>query len=372
MTATSAAGRAAAWRRRSGQPPTMRLRRRFLPSFAVAVVAAAGLGACGGEDETTLDVRPSGPTAYISEAEAQGLLESRLKVQYAGPRRSDALSSDLDPQPAVGLRISITPSGEKFDLLVFATSQAARAAEPGIRDSAVVGDGGAFRRAANLVAVFPEQPARVDGYRVVADLFDTLERACARPGSPEFGELCYGTTDVRLPSTESRPDGDDEIGPAGEGTDPDTLLEPGSTVRLGGLAYTPVLSRQLNPKLRPDRSVLEGVDVDQAGGPLEVGVFLRVCNEDGSPRTSTDRFVLKDAFGTRIAPVEPAADNALAYRPRRLAEGECLPEEASAAEKAFGGRALVFLVALKIRRNFPLGLEITAKSGERRTIEVGL
>lgn len=350
----------------------MRRHRRSLFTLTVAVVLTAGLGACGGEDETTLDALPSGPTAYISEAEVQGLLDSRLMVQYAGPRRSDALASDLDPQPAAGLRISITPSGEKFDLLVFATSQAARAAEPDIRASAVVDDGGAFRRAANLVAVFPELPAEVDGYRVVADLFDTIERACARPGSPEFGELCYGTTDVQLPSTEIRPDGDDEIGPPGEGTDPDELLEPGSTVRLGGLAYTPVLSRQLNPNLSPDRNVLEGVDVDQAGGPLEVGVFLRVCNEDGAPRTTTDRFVLKDAFGTRIEPVMLAADNALAYRPRRLAAGECLPEDASAAEETLGGRALVFLVPLKVRRNFPLGLEITAKSGAQQTIELGL
>ncbi|MBA2348971.1 MAG: hypothetical protein H0V81_11820 [Solirubrobacterales bacterium] len=82
--------------------------------------------------------------------------------------------------------------------------------------------------------------------------------------------------------------------------------------------------------------------------------------------------MLKDAFGTRIEPVELAPDNALAYRPQTLAEGECLPEDASAAYETLGGRALVFLVALRIRRNFPLGLEITARSGAQQTIELGL
>ena len=138
------------------------------------------------------------------------------------------------------------------------------------------------------------------------------------------------------------------------------------------MAYTPVRSRQLNPSLRPDRPILEGVDVDRTGGPLLVGVFLRVCNEEGEPRVSTDRFVLKDAFGTRIEPVEPAPDNALAYRPRELREDECLPESASAADETLGGRALVFRVPLKIRRNVPLGLEITGESGRRQTIEIGL
>ncbi|CAA9470728.1 MAG: hypothetical protein AVDCRST_MAG53-1267 [uncultured Solirubrobacteraceae bacterium] len=371
--ARSAARRATTVKPVPGHESRMRLRRLASSMLTVGVIAATGLVAvgCGDEEETSTDARPSRATAFVSEAEAQYLLDRDLEVQYV-LRRSDALAGELDPKPVVGQRLTVNPLGKKFDLLVFATPAAAEAAEDGVRLSDVVEGGGEFRRAANLVAVFPEPPKQVAAYRGVVDVLDGIERKCARPGDPEFGEICFGVRDDILPSAEDRPSEGDEAGPAGPGTEPDELLEEASTVTLDGLAYTPVRSRQLNPSLRPDRPILEGVDVDRTGGPLLVGVFLRVCNEEGEPRVSTDRFVLKDAFGTRIEPVEPAPDNALAYRPRELREDECLPESASAADETLGGRALVFRVPLKIRRNVPLGLEITGESGRRQTIEIGL
>lgn len=103
-----------------------------------------------------------------------------------------------------------------------------------------------------------------------------------------------------------------------------------------------------------------------------MGVVLRVCNEDGGPRVSTDRFMLEDAFGTRLQPVELAADNALAYQPQQLAKGEYLLADGSPAEATLGGGALVFRVSLDVRRNAPLGLEIITASGECATIEISL
>lgn len=162
------------------------------------------------------------------------------------------------------------------------------------------------------------------------------------------------------------------VPPEGPGTEQDGLLEPGATVTLDGLRYTPVLSRQLNPNLRPDQAILEGVDVDRTGGPLLFAVFLRVCNEDGDPRTPRADLVLKDAFGNRIKPVELPADNELAYRPRELTADECAPAEGSAPDATLSGGALVFRVPLEIRRNTPLGLEITSPSGRRQTVRIDL
>lgn len=162
------------------------------------------------------------------------------------------------------------------------------------------------------------------------------------------------------------------VPPEGPGTERDELLDPGATVTLDGLRYTPVLSRQLNPSLRPDRAILEGVDVDRTGGPLLFAVFLRVCNDDGRPRTPRADFVLKDAFGNRIKPVELPTDNALAYRPSKLAAGQCVPEESSVPDATLEGGALVFRVGLEVRRNPPLGLEITSPSGRRQTVRIDL
>lgn len=162
------------------------------------------------------------------------------------------------------------------------------------------------------------------------------------------------------------------VPPEGPGTEQDELLEPGATVTLGGLRYTPVLSRQLNPSLRPDQAILEGVDVDRTGGPLLVAVFLRVCNEEGGARTPTADFVLKDAFGNRVKPVELPADNALAYRPGKLSAGQCAPEEGSVPDATLEGGALVFRVSLEVRRNTPLGLEISSPSGRRQTVGIDL
>jgi len=80
---------------------------------------------------------------------------------------------------------------------------------------------------------------------------------------------------------------DDEQPRAAAAEGSNAYVEVGSTATLGGLQYTPVPTRQLNPSMRPDPAILEGVDVDRTGGQLLVAVVLRGCNESGRPRTST-------------------------------------------------------------------------------------
>ncbi len=349
----------------------MERRRSLSPLFALLACLAAAVAAGCADDDAPRAADAGEPNAYVSRSEVERLLERELELQRS-LRRGDRLAASVEPRPVDGMRFAVVPSGREFDVLVFATAEDAQAAEPEVRASEAVEDGGAVRRAANVVAAFPEPPRDVDGYRTADEVLARLGRACAAAGDPAYGELCFGGADVILPEADAPTPGPDDPGPAGEGTQPDSLLEAGSTATVGGLRYTPVIARQLNPGGEPDRAILEGVDVDRSGGPLLVAVMLRVCNDSGRPRTPTGDLILEDAFGTRLQPVELPADNQLAYRPRELAPGECLPPDGSAAEATLGGGALVFRVPLEIRRNPPLGLRIGSGTGERQTVAIDL
>lgn len=337
---------------------------------AVACAAACTATGCA-DDEAPRAAVAERPNAYVSRSELERLLERELMLQRS-LRRDERLSSDLDPEPVDGIRFAVVPSGREFDVVFFATPEDAEDATQDIRRSDMLEDGGAFRRAANVVAVFPEDPEGVDSYQVAAEVLARVDRACAEPGDPEFGEFCFGVADAILPDAGNRTPGPDDPGPPGDGTQPGEFLEAGSTATLGGLLYTPVSTRQLNPSLRPDQAILEGVEVDRTGGPLLVAVMLRVCNESGRPRTPTDELMLVDSFGNRLKPVELPADNPLAYRPRELAPGQCVPAESSAPDATLAGGAVVFRVPLEVRRNPPLALEITSASGEQQSVAVDL
>lgn len=335
----------------------------------VLACVAAGLAAGCTDDEAPRAAVAERSNAYVSRSELERLLERDLKLQRS-LRRDQRLAGELEPRPADGIRYAVVPSGREFDVLFFATPADAEDAEAGVRASEVVDGGGAFRRAANVIAVFPDEPADVDAYRRVTETLGALGQACAERGDPGFGELCYGVADVTIPAAGNRTPGPEDPGPAGEGTQPGDVLEAGSTATVGGLRYTPVVTRQLNPSITPDDAILEGVDVDRSGGPLLVAVVLRVCNGSGRPRTPTDRLVLKDAFGNRLQPVGLPAENELAYRPRELEPERCLPADGSPADATLGGGAVVFRVPLEVRRNPPLALEITSATGERQSVAV--
>jgi hypothetical protein len=299
----------------SGTRLGMELRRSPSPPLALLACLAAAVGAgCADDDEPRAAIADE-PTAYMSRSEVERLLERELEV---------------------------------------------------------VEGGGAVRRAANVVAAFPERRRDVDAYRVADEVLARLGRACGEPGDPELGELCFGVADVILPGADPRTPGPDDPGPAGEGTQPTDFLEAGSTATVGGLRYTPLMARQLDPGGEPDQAILEGVDVDRSGGPLLVAVMLRVCNVSDRPRTPAGDLILKDAFGNHLEPVELPADNELAYRPEELAPDACLPADGSAAEATLGGGALVFRMPLEIRRNPPLGLQISSGAGERQTVAIDL
>jgi hypothetical protein len=138
----------------------------------------------------------------------------------------------------------------------------------------------------------------------------------------------------------------------------------GLRVELGGLEYNVFLTRQLNLATASDKAYYNG---EPAGpGRALYGVFLETCNRgDGGAHRSADLFVVTDNQENEFEPVEIEPDNPFAYRPRVLAERECIPAIGSPAQLGpTGGAMLLFDLPLEATENRPLELHISAPVGD--------
>jgi hypothetical protein len=137
----------------------------------------------------------------------------------------------------------------------------------------------------------------------------------------------------------------------------------GETVRIGDLAYTPQLGRQLNPRIAPDSALLG----ERRPGEDRTffGVFVRVCNRGEVPARPTGDMTLLDAFGNRFEPIDLPAANAFTYEPHRLpAQGACRkpaprPTAASSVPRSSTS-------CRSTRSDRPLALEIDSGDQRRR------
>jgi hypothetical protein len=146
----------------------------------------------------------------------------------------------------------------------------------------------------------------------------------------------------------------------------------GNEALVGDFSYRVVLFRELNPDAVADRSLIQSVDTDARHGLY--AAFVEVCNRGDEPQTPAARIVLEDAFGEAWEPVRDGIDPALAYRPRELAPGDCVPTESSVAERSFDGAAVVFKVPYEATQKRPLILDIrqTAGNGEAARLVLDL
>lgn len=189
-------------------------------------------------------------------------------------------------------------------------------------------------------------------------------------------------------------------GEKGEDLDP---VREGIATDLGGLDYNVFITRQLNPRIFPDRDYYNGPE--EAGecartGPGAVltpeerlqrcptalfGVFVEVCNEtsDGAPvsareptevegREFAGDFEIEDAQGNKFEPIALPPTNVFAYRARPVPKGECIPREDSAAgNSSTGGALLVFRLPIAATENRPLELSISS-GGETKHFELDI
>lgn len=160
------------------------------------------------------------------------------------------------------------------------------------------------------------------------------------------------------------------VPPAGEGVDPEEAAHAGAAIHLDGLAYTPQITRQLNPNLKPDRALVGG------RGPgrdrLWIGTFIRVCNEGDRVRVPARRLALVGAFGKRISPTDLPPSNPFEYEPRPLRPDECVPEQGSVGDRVGEGSLVLFNTPTDFFSERPVALEVTSESGKRERVIVDL
>jgi hypothetical protein len=323
---------------------------------ACLIVATTAVAACGDDDaEPERSAGDRGTTPFVSLSEAESVVDARLPVMWSG-RGSAGIADEVQPAPIDSVRYA-TQSGREFDVLVFESPAAARAARPSIQRTEVIEEGGATTRAANVVAVFPRPPGQRGAFRVAWDELRRLGDACVDrdQADADLRRLCFS---------------DDGVPPAGEGVDEDVVAPVGATVTVDGLEYSVETARQLNPSIVPDRDLLDRRRPGQ--GRTFFGVFVRVCNEDGATATPSDRLSVVDAFGKEVRPVELPAGNPFAYEPEALPAGACLPEPGSAAERTTDGALVLYDVPLDFLGERPLALQVRGESGERAQVQVDL
>ncbi len=160
------------------------------------------------------------------------------------------------------------------------------------------------------------------------------------------------------------------VPPPGAGVDEDEAAPIGASIHLDGLTYTPQITRQLNPHIKPDQALVDG---RRAGDDrMWLGAFIRVCNEDDRVRVPSRRLALVGAFGQRIAPSELPPTNPFEYDPRRLPTDRCLPEPGSVADRVIDGALVLFNVPVEFFSERPVALEVTSVSGTRKRVIVDL
>jgi len=149
----------------------------------------------------------------------------------------------------------------------------------------------------------------------------------------------------------------------GEEAEPDLVeAREGNTVELEGVRYRVVTFRQLNPRIAPDQALWDGPPPDEDRALF--AAFMRACNVSDDRAAPTPDIHLEDAFGQVFRPVGLARDNELAYRPRPLDPGRCLPSEDTVPSRALPGAAIVFTVPVDQLGERPFVLELRGRAGE--------
>jgi hypothetical protein len=163
------------------------------------------------------------------------------------------------------------------------------------------------------------------------------------------------------------------VGPAGCGEEEPGVDEPareGLAIPVDGVDYNVFITRQINPRIEPDKAYYKGPPPAQ--GSTLYGVFVQVCNTSDEPRQPTEHFKVRDNQGEEFEPRELPEDNDFAYRPQRLDPGECIPAEGSINQLGpTAGSLLLFELPLPVTENRPLELELEGEH-ETKAVELDL
>jgi hypothetical protein len=146
----------------------------------------------------------------------------------------------------------------------------------------------------------------------------------------------------------------------------------GLALPLDGVDYNVFITRELNPRITPDKAYVEPGTAPDATHTL-YGVFLQVCNRGKESSQTAERFKIVDNQGNEFEPTPLPESNDFAYQPKVLGPQECIPEKGSVAQLGpTAGSMLLFRLPLANTEYRPLELEIEGPKGGHLTYDLDI
>jgi hypothetical protein len=148
-------------------------------------------------------------------------------------------------------------------------------------------------------------------------------------------------------------------------------VEEGEVVKVGGLKYSVVFSRYLNPNDNEDAAYLRGLEPAQ-NEKNYFGVFLQVKNPTHETLGLVNKLTITDADGQRFEAIENESEFAFPFG-AQVTENEWIPElDTTASSGPIQGSVVIFEVPEEVSANRPLLLHIPGPPKESGTVKLDL
>ena len=146
----------------------------------------------------------------------------------------------------------------------------------------------------------------------------------------------------------------------------------GLALPLDGIDCNVFITRELNPRITPDKTYVDpGTEADATH--TLYGVFLQACNRGESSSQTADSFKIVDNQGNEFEPESLPQSNEFAYQAKTLSPNECIPEAGSVAQLGpTAGSMLLFRLPLANTEYRPLELEIEGPAGGHLTFDLDI
>jgi hypothetical protein len=148
-------------------------------------------------------------------------------------------------------------------------------------------------------------------------------------------------------------------------------VDEGEVVKVGGLKYSVVFSRYLNPNDNEDAAYLKGLEPAK-NEKNYFGVFLQVKNPTHETLGLVDELTITDADGQKFDAIENESEFAFPFG-GQLTENEWVPElDTTAQQGPVQGSVVIFEMPEEVSANRPLLLHIPGPPKESGTVELDL
>jgi hypothetical protein len=148
-------------------------------------------------------------------------------------------------------------------------------------------------------------------------------------------------------------------------------VEEGEVVKVGGLEYTVVFSRYLNPNDNEDAAYLKGLEPAQAEHNY-FGVFLQVKNPSHETISLVKELSMTDAVDNKYEPIENESEYAFPFG-EQVTENESIPLYDSTAQNGvIEGSVVIFEVPEEVSADRPLLLHIPGPAKDSGIVKLDL